>query len=357
VKMNYLRGILAAAAVLAAVPASAQISTSGVTQYDRGVFNLAEAYPCTVGTYAAPLGISDPQVWTGVCTPKPAGQGAAPGVLSIARKGLNVDVNCFAVTPPGEFGCVVQAYRFFKLVPGSYKCPDVYGLPHFANDSNGNPVIQFYTYIQFGSGIRTWWSLNFTQPGTRFLLQVVSACQFIPRDAAGNPIGVQRTHIHMDNWRWRVVADENTLLNVIELMHGGAISTLEVPCILGEDMYDALKTARQRLADAIASTSDNRMFDVGNAIFDMEALIVANCLFVEVMNPLLAFPGPKQFGAPNFQPPGNTAQTVIFGSQGSAVAGIIDTVENPCCCKLLVDLEWIALRQGFIGQTPSLPVF
>ena len=27
------------------------------------------------------------------------------------------------------------------------------------------------------------------------------------------------------------------------------------------------------------------------------------------------------------------------------MAGIIDTIENPCCCKLLVDLEWISIKQ------------
>jgi hypothetical protein len=71
----------------------------------------------------------------------------------------------------------------------------------------------------------------------------------------------------------------------------------------------------------------------------------------------VAYPGPDQFGAPNIQPPGNTAQTVVFGNQGSAVAGIIDTIEHPCCCKLLVDLEWISIRNGLVGQTPTLPVF
>ena len=48
---------------------------------------------------------------------------------------------------------------------------------------------------------------------------------------------------------------------------------------------------------------------------------------------------------------------MTFGNQGSAIAGIIDTIENPCCCKLLVDLEWITLRNGLVGQTPTLPVF
>jgi hypothetical protein len=353
VKKYLVPAVVAALSAILAVPASAQISTATLTNYERAVYNLAEAYPCTVGTYAAQLGIADPQVFTGACAPRSPSPSAAPGVLSLARKGLTLDVNCFAVTPSGEFNCAVQAYRLFKMVPGSFKCPDVYGVPHF--DSNGN--LQPYTYAQFGSGIRTWWSLNFTQPGTRFLLQVVSACQFVPRDAMGNPIGVQRTHIHVDSWRWRVTADEHTLANVIELMHGPAISTLEAPCILGEDMYDALKVAQQLLANSVAETSGSRLYDIGNAIFDMEALIVSNCLFVEVLNPLLAFPGPSQFGAPNIQPPGNLAQTVLNGSQGSAVAGIIDTIEHPCCCKLLVDLEWIAIKNGIVGQTPTLPVF
>jgi hypothetical protein len=115
-------------------------------------------------------------------------------------------------------------------------------------------------------------------------------------------------------------------------------------------MYDALVKARNTLRDAIAG--GNRT-NIGNAIFDFEALIVANCLFVEVLVPTLAFPGPAQFGMPNFQPPGNLAQPVL----GVGMAGIIDTIENPCCCKLLVDLEFIAIKQGIIGQTPTLPVF
>jgi hypothetical protein len=89
----------------------------------------------------------------------------------------------------------------------------------------------------------------------------------------------------------------------------------------------------------------------------MEALIVANCLFIEVLKPIEVFPGAPQFDAPGFQPPGNLAQTVFIGSEGAAIAGLLDTVENPCCCKLLVDLEWIAIKNGIVGQIPTLPVF
>jgi hypothetical protein len=359
---------VAALAIAAAVPAHALV-TDSIPTTTQATYNLAQAYPCTSATYptlflgTAPniattptgVGISDLRVWCGGGGDLLTG-GAAPGILALARKGNFLDVNCFAVIPDGQAGpCFVQAFQLTKEVPGSFKCPDVYGFPHFEADSNGVLKLVPYRYFQFGTNVRTWWSLNFTQPGTRFILEVVSVCR-TRTVGADNVVTFGNASVKRDRWIWRVVANTDTLLNLIQLMHGEAISTLEVPCILGEDMYDALIKAQERLRDAIRSTSDTRLTDIGNAIFDFEALIVANCLFVEVLNPLVTFPGAPQFGAPNIQPPGNLAQTVFFG-QGSAVAGIIDTIENPCCCKLLVDLEWITLKNGIIGQTPKLPTF
>jgi hypothetical protein len=119
-------------------------------------------------------------------------------------------------------------------------------------------------------------------------------------------------------------------------------------------MYDALKKARGTLADAIAG---GNQASIGNAIFDMEALIVANCLFVEVLNPAVFFKGPDQFTQPNIRFPGNAAEMLTIPGNGTLMAGIIDTIEHPCCCKLLVDLEWISIKNGLIGQVPTLPVF
>jgi hypothetical protein len=320
----------------------ASLNDSSIPTHTRGVFNLAQVYPSTVGGYVG-TGISNAQTWGGNCDSVPLLQAAVPGILSLRRTDqLRLDANCFAVIPDGQKPpCFVQGIQLTKEVPGSFKCPDVYGVPHF--DDKGNLIP--YRYFQFGSGIRTWWSLNFTQPGTRFVLEVTSVC---PTVDSGQP------RVHKDVWIWRVVASTDTLLQMIELMHGGAISTLEVPCIVAEDMYVALKLAANRLKKAELSGSE---LEIGNALFDMEALIVANCLFIEVLRPTVVFPGPRQFGEPGFQPPGNLAHTVFVGDMGSAIAGIIDTIENPCCCKLLVDLEWIAIKNGLIGQTPTLPVF
>jgi hypothetical protein len=358
---------MAVLALAATVPASA-LNTSSIPSTTQATFNLAQAYPCEVLPIPNKPGVSPLMTWCGaVGTSRPLETdfpGAAPGILSLKRSGNFLDVNCFAVPPtnPEDSGtgpvrryeCTIQAYRLIKEVPGSFKCPDVYGLPHF--DDKGNLIP--YRYFQYGTGVRTWWSLNFTQPGTKFILEVVSACRLVTRtrvtEGVGTIIDLGNTAVQKDVWVWRVVANPRTLLNLINMMHGGAVATLEVPCILGEDMYVALLKANAALLNAVEVTKTPE--SIGNAIFDMEALIVANCLFVEVLNPLVAFPGPPQFGAPNILPPGNLAQTVFFG-QGSAVAGIIDTVENPCCCKLLVDLEWIALRNGLVGQTPTLPTF
>ena len=220
--------------------------------------------------------------------------------------------------------------------------------------------------------MRTWWALNFTQPGTQFILEVISVCRTAATTTttvSGSTVSTPGPAVvHKDTWTWRVVASPATLFYLINVMHGGAVSTLEVPCIIGEDMYDALIKAQVRLANAVGEAvtvgpvgntvpNQTRATDIGNAIFDMEALIVSNCLFVDVLDPLQAFPGPMQFGAPNIQPPGNLAPTVKIGNDGTAIAGIIDTIENPCCCKLLVDLEWIAIKNGIIGQTPTLPTF
>jgi len=346
VKQGLLTLAALSLAVAAAVPASAQIGTGSITTFDKGTFNLAEAYPCTAGTYDAALNIGDLRVQTGTCPAQDGAPGAAPGILCLQRSGTALNVNCFAVIPDGQTGpCFVQAYQLTKEVPGSFKCPDVYGLPHF--DDKGNLIP--YRFFQFGTGVRTWWSLNFTQPGTRFVLELIVVCRGLaPPPQLGN------IAIHKDRWIWRVVADVNTLGYVIELMHGGAVSTLEVPCIIGEDMYDALIKARGKLADAINGANQT---NIGNAIFDMEALIVANCLFTDVLNPAVFFNGPIQFNAPNIRFPGNISETITLTGNTSVMAGIIDTIEHPCCCKLLVDLEFIAIKNGIIGQVPTLPVF
>ena len=86
------QGLLTLAAlsltVAAALPASAQITGGTIRNIDQGTFNLAEAYPCTSGTYAATSGITPLGVFTGTC---PA-QTGAPAARALARAGWSVAV-------------------------------------------------------------------------------------------------------------------------------------------------------------------------------------------------------------------------------------------------------------------------
>jgi hypothetical protein len=165
VKQGLLTLAALSLAVAAAVPASAQIAGGSIPTFDKGTFNLAEAYPCTPGSYDPALNIGSLKVETGICPPQAGAPGATPGILSLQRRGTALDVNCFAVIPDGQTGpCFVQAYQLIKEVPGSFKCPDVYGIPVFQPDSAGVLKLVPYRYFQFGTGVRTWWSRASTSP-------------------------------------------------------------------------------------------------------------------------------------------------------------------------------------------------
>jgi hypothetical protein len=176
------------------------------------------------------------------------------------------------------------------------------------------------TWWQFGSGIRTWWTLLYTQPGTKFVLEVTVRCL--------TKIGNQ-PKIHIDRWSWQVVADLDILDNVIDALHQGTLGTMEIPCIAGEDMFEALKSALADLRSAPDRASQQ------DALFNFEALVIAYTAFGEFMDGDTWFPA---------GPPSDIAPLTPFN-----IAGIIDTLENPCGCKIIVDLEYIGTALGIVS--------
>ena len=90
-------------------------------------------------------------------------------------------------------------------------------------------------------------------------------------------------------------------------------------------LLDALTTLRN--APTQAAQQD--------ALFNMEALLFAFTAFGEFVDPDTWFPG---------GPPSNLAPMTPWAT----TTGIIDTVENPCGCKLIVDLEYIGTALGIV---------
>jgi hypothetical protein len=253
---------------------------------------------------------------------------AAPGVFSLAQRvytgtGNNgvdetrqrFDFSGFAKCPEYFTNAFVQSYRFIKQVPSSNKCPVTY---------------QAQTFYQFGSGIRTWWPLMYTQPGTTFTLELTVLCTGIP----GGPRAFERD-IHIDRWQWMVVVTFESLRAVIDLLHENPLGTSEIPCIAAENMYHALKGAVDQVEATLftsTATPANKRVAAQNNLFNLEALITVFCVFGDCFDGAPPNPGGAIFMS---FPPSNDPQI----SYGGSLTGLIDTPENPCCCKLLVDVE------------------
>jgi len=378
VRRSALSVVVCVLALAVAGPGFSQINTSGFAPIQRGSFNLAEAYPAVSGTYSgaspvqiAPNGCWDPSV-AGFTDANPIVQAPTVDLLcsaSIAlqpslfgaipafgRTGFAVagdlclptagdpmnprlNVNAFAVRLPGDdpnAPCFVQMARLIKTIPGSIKCPDVYGAPVL--DANGVPTgAPSRTYAQFGAtpnGIRTWWALNYTMPGTKFTLQVTVVCSRLIN-------GIHAPDIHVDQYTWTVVASADTLPVVINNLHTTTIGTMEIPCIVSEQAYCDLMAGSGLIELANASGALSDRF---TAIQTFEGLLEQYCTFVDFVDPTLLFPGPidPTTQLPTYQPPSDAG--TIPGGSGSV--GIIDSLEHPCCCKMLVDVEAIAQSWG-----------
>jgi hypothetical protein len=317
-------------------------------------FPITEAYPASSGTYTA---TDRPQstnanlpVIGNLCLPVQSnfrwcGEAqiqdnttAAPGALALCTRNVSstdirqrIDIDRFATCPTGFGNAYVQSYRLTKVIPASQKCPGVF---------------QPQTYVQFGGNIRTWWTLIYTSPGTMFILELTVRCQRLTF-----PFDID---LHVDRWKWTVVISYEALQAVIDVLHSNSISTSEIPCIAAENMYITLKKSvdRIRLASmgvaltqptvAATANEDLRRINAQNEIFALEALISVFCVFADCFESSSLNPGGNVFMT---FPPSNDTQM----SFGGAMTGIIDTPENPCCCKLLVDVERLAEAYGIVS--------
>jgi hypothetical protein len=319
-------------------------------------FPISEAYPASTLPFnpnrlnpsSFCLPIQDNRQWCGAELPTGTpNTTAAPGALALCSQNVSssdfrqrIDINKFTTCPSGFGNAFVQSYRLTKEIPESRKCPGIY---------------QAQKFVQFGSGIRTWWTLIYTSPGTTFTLEVTVRCV---RTALPNDV-----ELHIDRWRWRVVVTFESLDRVIDVLHSNSIGTSEIPCIAAENLYIALKHSVERIerafqglaippptspasANNVAATSDpiQRRVNAQNEIFNMEALVIAFCAFGDCFDGVPGSTSPGGSFFPVF-PPSNDTQM----SFGGMLTGILDTPENPCCCKLLVDIERLAEAYGIIS--------
>lgn len=264
-----------------------------------------------------------------------------PGVLCLDTDDkFALNVAAFATCPPDAVGePYVQSFRLIKKVPGSKKAI-CYGDPR-------NPP----TYYQFGAkGVRTWWTLKYTQPGTTFCLELTVRCM--------KRVGrVLRPTLHIDQWIWKVAVTPEDFPNVIDMLHSTPLSVLEIPCIADEGVYRKLKQLAYEFKAAVES--DASLYKKQEAFFALEMYIFQQCMHVDWFFPAYIDPD-NPYGFEMSKVPGNfptTSPSTYGGGTGNwsphygeykdePDGGIVDSFEDPCCCKLIADVEFLGAQFG-----------
>lgn len=304
-----------------------------VKEKSFGPFYLCEAYPIAAieeGDSGSLNGkeCSPNRCWTGaeivnnVCEPVQSDYynvKAVPGILCLGERAIDpmtghisvdFDIEKFVCIPEDCARPFIQSWRFVKVIGESDKCPATYGGRTF--------------YLFGDEQVRTWWTLLYTSPKTTFTLLITGVCQ----DGFGRPVLFKNT------WTWQVLATWESLIAAVDVFHTFPVGTCEVPCFSAEEMYVAVRNAIVDLADVAAdidpNTEEGRQarVDAQDQLFALEAMITGFSSFTDCFVPEECFS--EQF------PP---ADSVQFGDFG--YTGMIDTIENPCVCKLIADLEFL----------------
>jgi hypothetical protein len=244
--------------------------------------------------------------------------------------GPNGDFASFVQNCPAGQTPVVQGVKLIKTEPLIPKCPDVY------------PGGTFVLYPA-NTGIRTWFPLKHTPCETNYRLEIEFACVG-PDPRAGGVRVVRQARVNVFNFTVKITAD--TLSWVVHALHNEPLGVCEVPCITDEAFFQLLINQSNNIRVATAGLPGTVRL-LNTALDVMEATVVNRCLFLTsvaqvttvgstlVVNPCILFGTAGLWG--NFT-------VADFGW------GIVDTLENPCCCKLISDLYWLKL--GLIGNDP-----
>jgi len=280
-----------ALALLVAVPASAaRISSTMITHMDQ----VYQAYPACVDSISGPycfagyMGMGQPII------------SSVPGVLCIDPGGC--DWPNFIGAAQAGVDYTIKNTMLVKETPEFVQCFGMFP-PH--------------TVVQQGTpNIRLWWPLMYELPSTTYTLTILYGTPILWDDDGMGPN--PPAWVHVEQWVWHVDTDLEHLALLLELFHELPYGKDEVPLISDEPLYEELQG---KIAAALAAYMAGDTATAAWILADFELEVMDACIDVSP-----AFPNPTGPGT-----------------------GIANSQENPACCKLLVDVEYILYTTG-IGQ-------
>jgi len=198
----------------------------------------------------------------------------------------------------------IKNVMFTKVTPRVNQCADVF------------PA---HTIIQQGTpNIRLNWPLMYEVPSTVYTLTILYGTGTPYQDLPSNPPG----YVHTEVWSWHVNANLDSLEELLELFHVLPFGLDEVPLISNESLYPVLQAKIAAVAANVAlGTPDSRAL-AGFILGDFEMEVMDACIGTSPASPVPSGGG----------------------------TGISNSAENPACCKLLVDAEYIGNALGIFVQ-------
>jgi len=199
----------------------------------------------------------------------------------------------------------IKNVTLVKTTPQIIQCADVFPVKTISQQGTPN--------------IRLQWPLMYEVPGTTWTLTLLvgtGVLSTVPNDP--NPTNGP-SYVHTIVWKWAVDANIASMKNLVALFHELPFGLDEVPLISNEVLYPALQDKLTAAGEAIEA---NDLVTAGNLLGDFDMVVMNNCITV---SPL--FPNP------------------VIGT------GIAFTAENPACCKLLADTEFVGFQT--MGFQPS----
>lgn len=151
--------------------------------------------------------------------------------------------------------------------------------------------------------IRTWWPLMYEAPGTKWELTIFYT---VPGQLM----------VKKQTWTWTMDATLESMKNALALFHQLPFGLCQVPLVQDEVLYADLQSRLDEVAIAIA---EEDWVGANDLMMDFEFQVVSACA-----NPT-SCPGQAPTGAG---------------------LGIVNTLQNPACCKLLIDAEYVAAKLG-----------
>lgn len=216
---------------------------------------------------------------------------AVPGILSIIPGSYWENF----VSADHEVKYAIKNTRLRKIIPEFLQCSWVY---------NDLPDV-----LQRGTeNVRLWWPLMYEPPGTRWILEIAWT---IP--GANPPV------LFNDIWVWKAHATLDSIKVLIRLLHELPWSTCEVPLISDECLLPLLLGTISEVQAAVISDPVRAV----DALLEFENMVIDNCITSCPSTPMPC----DELGR----------------------LGIANTEENPACCKLLVDVEYVGFDMGIFA--------